>query len=140
MTNSLKTILVLTFIVSTTMAFQKIRTFDCETYKKGKFSKFVYNNTGLGHWKRQEVFVERDDSIQTETIQMSPGDTIFYHIKWMGDCKYKLSFIKATNTLTDSVIRYYSKLRELKYVIQKGNDKYYVEKNSGKLDTTWVRQ
>jgi hypothetical protein len=140
MTNLLKTIITWIFIMATTMSFQKIKAFNCEAYKKGKFSKFIYNNTGLGHWTRQEIFIVRDDSMQTEIVQMSPTDTIFYQIKWTGDCKYKLHFIKATNTLADSIIRYYSKPRDLKYVIQQGNDKYYIEKKRDKIDTTWVRQ
>jgi len=121
------------------MSFQKIKTFNCEAYKKGKFSKFIYNNTGLGHWTRQEIFIERDDSIQTEIVQMIPSDNIIYRIKWTEDCKYKLRFIRATNALADSIIRYYAKPRDLKYVIQQSSDKYYIEKNRDKIDTTWVR-
>ena len=138
MPHFLKTIILSVFL-TVAISFQKGKTLDCEAYKKGKFSRFIYNNSGLGHWTRQEIFIERNDTIQTEIVQMFPNDTFFYSINWTMPCKYELRFIRATNSFADSFNRYYTKPGKLKYQIRNGTDKYYIEKNRNKLDTTWAR-
>lgn len=130
------------FIIPTiiVLSIQKPSVISCDKYRKGKFSQFIYNKSGLGHWTKQEVFIERGDSIQTEIIQMFPNDTLFFRISWTNDCNYQLRFFRATNSTTDSIYRYYNRKSAKNYTIRNGTELYYIEKSGRKKDTIWLRQ
>ena len=140
MTNLLKIFISCIFFLTNSFLSNDEAELNCNNYRTGSFVRYIYNKSGLGHWTRAEIFIQRNDSIETQVIQNFPQDTIFYRIQWKTPCRYELHFLKATNTTADTIIRYYSKRPVLKYSIQQGNETYYIEKKDKKTDTIWLRK
>lgn len=111
----------------------------CLLYKKGKF---------VQHAKSQvedlivpyDIFIERNDTIETIQITVIPNDTSFYRIKWLSDCTYEREFIRTTSGLLDSV-RFNMGERYIKQILTiQPAGKYYLERQGTQTDTVWVKE
>jgi hypothetical protein len=69
---------------------------NCDSVKKGNFTYYAYNI-------EEQCIIERNDSIQSETI-ISNGKTVQTKVKWLNECEYTLTFLNANFYIPDSII------------------------------------
>jgi len=95
----------------------------------------MYNNSGLGHWTKMTLYIERNDSFEITTREYPIKDTQISRLKWTGPCEYNLLWINPQTHL-DSV---YLKVSPngTTYSIKQVTAKYILVKSSGQIDTIW---
>ncbi len=109
----------------------------CSKYKIGNFLYKVRAKENPS-----AVFINRNDSIQTEIIK-NTGDTGTLKIIWIDDCTYELRYLKIISKEPDS-LTFFKKAMKIKTKIIGGTDIYYLfestnDKNTFVLrDTIWI--
>jgi hypothetical protein len=112
---------------------------ECQQFKTGHFL-FRHDEPGF----RYAAFIDRTDSIQTETDQLT-GDVSTLAVKWIDDCHYELRLLHSTQPYADS-IQQMRKTVPLRTAILGGTDRYYLFQSQRRkldpvmTDTIWVRQ
>lgn len=108
---------------------------DCAGCKTGHFTYDMYDNSGIGHWPKMTLFVERNDSLEIITRNYPIQDTVISRITWLSDCKYNLQRLFPVSHF-DSL---YVKLRPKgnTYTIKKVTANYILTKQDRKADTLW---
>lgn len=99
----------------------KPRTKSCNDVRRGKFG-FWGNDTG------RKYFIERNDSVQIETDDMS-GAVIKFYIKWPSPCEYELVFSKFIKKGADS-LNYKINPGTIRTKIIEINSEYYIFKTT----------
>jgi hypothetical protein len=115
----------------------------CGQYQNGTFKQYVYNNSGLGHWKRMTYVTNRVDSFQTiiTISNLLPPDTLYYSIKWLNPCSYEINYIKGADDWLDSLLKNKHIPPSKSYRISKATPMYYIQSYDRKQkDTLWIQR
>ncbi|MDP4150863.1 MAG: hypothetical protein Q8943_15760, partial [Bacteroidota bacterium] len=76
----------------------------CIQYKEGKFVHYLYNNSGVGHWHKAVIYIDRADSVETEMTNSPIVDTFRYRLNWTSPCAFQLTFISASVTSVNTMV------------------------------------
>jgi len=107
----------------------------CSEFRTGRYIFNMYNESGLGHWKKLTYFITRNDTLELVTSIHFPQDTSIYQITWAGDCEYKSVRLNPKLDLDSFFIRQYPTGTSHKIV--KATDDYLIVKSNGRKDTIW---
>lgn len=130
----------LLFLILTPILFSSKAIYPpCKSIKNGTFH--FYQNNGQYH-----SVIIRKDSLQTE-VNLSTGDSTFWKIVWISDCKFTSSYISGSKIKTPEELDFYKK-STLTFNIIKISEKYYtwdaLFSSNGKSrtfsDTMWLKE
>lgn len=107
----------------------------CSGFRTGRYIFSIYNESGVGHWKKITYFINRADTLEIVTSNHFPQDTLIYKITWTGACEYKSFLLNPKLGLDSFLIRQYP--TGTSHRIVKMTDEYFLVKNSGREDTLW---
>jgi len=138
-----KTLALLLLILFSGCSALKPSDISCDQCHKGTFKEYIYNNSGLGHWKEMTYITNRCDSFET-IITISnffPSDTLYYGIKWLSPCSYRLNYIKGANHWLDSLLKSKFFSTSETYRISQVTSMYYIQSTNRKQkDTLWIQR
>ena len=95
----------------------------------------MYNESGLGHWKKLTYFITRSDSLEIVTSTHFPEDTAINKITWTGACEYKSFRLNPKIDLDSFLVR--ENPTGTHHTIVKATEDYFIVKNLGRKDTIW---
>jgi hypothetical protein len=107
----------------------------CSEFRNGRYFYNMYNESGLGHWKKLTYFITRSDTSEVVTSTHFPEDTSIYKITWTGACEYKSLRLNPKLDLDSFLIR--QDPTGINHKIVKATDEYFIMKNNGRKDTIW---
>jgi hypothetical protein len=108
----------------------------CSNFRSGRYIFNMYNETGLGHWRKLSYFITRNDSLEFVTSNAFPNDTSIYRITWTGPCEYRSFLLNPKIGLDSFLVQKYPS--GTINTILKVTDDYFIVKNYGnQRDTVW---
>ena len=109
----------------------------CNGFKNGSYIQYMYNNSGLGHWTKMTLYIERNDSLQITTREYPISDTTISRLKWLSPCKYNLLWLNPQTHLDSTFLKVSP--NGITYLIKEVTSKYILVKSNSQLDTLWKR-
>lgn len=107
----------------------------CSEFRTGSYTFNIYNESGLGHWKKLTYFITRSDTLELVTSTHFPEDTSIYRITWTNACEYKSLRLNPKLDLDSFILR--QEPTGTIHKIVKASDEYFLLKNNGRKDTIW---
>jgi hypothetical protein len=108
---------------------------NCERLRTGKFIQYMYNSSGMGHWTKITLFIERNDSIQVVTQEYPFRDTQIFRIKWLDRCKYNLLWTNPQTSFDSAYAK--ASPNGTTYRIIKQTSNYVLVRWRNQVDTIW---
>jgi hypothetical protein len=93
----------------------------------------MYNEGGLGHWKKLTYFITRSDTLEVVTSTHFSEDTSIYQVTWIGACEYKSLRLNPKLDLDSFQIR--QQPTGTSHKIVKATNDYFIIKNNSRNDT-----
>jgi hypothetical protein len=123
-------------LLITSCASTKPSNHNCSELRNGVFILHLYNHSSLGHWKKIDITVVRNDSLEYSISSVFPNDTTMSKLRWESDCEYYAMMTNPTTTLDSAYVKFY--LNGVRHRIIKITKDYYIEKRPGnREDTMW---
>ena len=107
----------------------------CNEFRNGRYTYNIYNESGLGHWRKLTYFITLSDSLEIVTSTHLPKDTAINKITWTGACGYKSLRLNPKSDLDSFLIR--QNPTGTRYTIVRATEAYFIVKNFGRKDTIW---
>ena len=109
----------------------------CGSYDNGRYIQYLYNPSGLGHWTKMTLNIEKRDSFEIVTREYPITDTAIYKVTWVDHCKYKLIRTNPKDNLDSFMVRQNPK--GLLRTVKKVTSEYLLIKSKYRLDTLWKK-